>query len=247
MSFAVVLDSSVLYPLPLRDTLLRVAEAELYDPRWSERILAEVARNLIADRRATQEQATRLLDAMRGALDAAAVPEEAIEQLEPAMTNHRDDRQVLAAAVASDAQAIVTLNIKHFPERACAPYAIEPLHPDTFLLDLHGLDPVAVVAAVHRQRPYFNDRPSSSSSCSTGSRTPCRPSPVLWLLGQRLDPRRSPIANTRSPRWACSGLQRPDWNDATTSTCGAGGVSSTSRDRDPWHPTDTGLGGRMFG
>jgi hypothetical protein len=32
MPFAAVLDASVLYPLPLRDTLLRVAEIELYDP-----------------------------------------------------------------------------------------------------------------------------------------------------------------------------------------------------------------------
>lgn len=53
MPFAAILDASVLYPLPLRDTLLRVAEIELYDPYWSERILAEVTRNLILDRRST--------------------------------------------------------------------------------------------------------------------------------------------------------------------------------------------------
>lgn len=53
MPFAAVLDASVLYPLPLRDTLLRVAEIELYDAYWSQRILDEVARNLIADARAS--------------------------------------------------------------------------------------------------------------------------------------------------------------------------------------------------
>ena len=57
MSFTAVLDASVLYPLPLRDTLLRVAEAELYDPCWSEQILDEVARNLTADHRVTEAQA----------------------------------------------------------------------------------------------------------------------------------------------------------------------------------------------
>jgi hypothetical protein len=41
MVFNAVLDASVLYPLPLRDTLLRVAEAGLYEPCWSERILEE--------------------------------------------------------------------------------------------------------------------------------------------------------------------------------------------------------------
>jgi len=48
--FAAVLDASVLYPLPLRDTLLRVAESELFIPYWSEQILSEVTRNLIDDR-----------------------------------------------------------------------------------------------------------------------------------------------------------------------------------------------------
>ncbi len=60
MPFAAVLDASVLYPLPLRDTLLRIAETELYDAHWSQRILDEVVRNLIADGRATETQARRL-------------------------------------------------------------------------------------------------------------------------------------------------------------------------------------------
>jgi hypothetical protein len=71
MLFAVVLDASVLYPLPLRDTLLRVAEIELYAPYWSQRILDEVARNLISDVRASEQQARNLIDAMRDAFDEA--------------------------------------------------------------------------------------------------------------------------------------------------------------------------------
>lgn len=67
MPFAVVLDASVLYPLPLRDTLLRVAETELYDPLWSARILDEVMRNLEDNHRATPEQIRHL----RGAMTAA--------------------------------------------------------------------------------------------------------------------------------------------------------------------------------
>jgi predicted nucleic acid-binding protein len=130
MPFAAVLDANVLYPLPLRDTLLRIAETELYDPYWSERILDEVVRNLVHDGRTTGEQAGRLSAAMRAAFDGAAVPEHAIARLEPAMPNHPNDRHVLAAAVASDAQAIVTLNLKHFVPEACEPFAIEPMHPD---------------------------------------------------------------------------------------------------------------------
>lgn len=151
MPFAAVLDASVLYPLPLRDTLLRIAEIELYDAYWSERILAEVARGLVADGRASDHQARRLTEAMTAAFDGAAVPRAAIDRLEPAMTNDPEDRHVLAAAVASGAQAVVTLNLKDFPIEACEPLAIEPLQPDAFLLDLYALDAPRVYAAVERQ------------------------------------------------------------------------------------------------
>ena len=154
-----MLDASVLYPLPLRDTLLRVAESELYIPYWSEQILEEVTRNLIADGRATPAQARNLTDAMCGAFDSATIPAPAIAQLEPAMTNNPKDRHVLAAAAASDAQAIVTLNLEDFSVDACDPFGIEPLSPDVFLTELYALDEDAVRAAVERQRAALRSPP----------------------------------------------------------------------------------------
>lgn len=67
------------------------------------------------------------------------------------MTNDPKDRHVLAAAVASNSQAVVTLNLKHFPLTACDPFQIEPLHPDVFLLDLYSLDAQEVYEALQRQ------------------------------------------------------------------------------------------------
>lgn len=114
MPAVVVLDACVLYPLPLRDTLLRVARQNLYAVRWSNRILDEVTRNLIEHRRATPEQAAHLMDAMQRAFNDAEIPEASIAALEPMMTNEPSDHHVLAAAVASDAEAIVTLNMRQF-------------------------------------------------------------------------------------------------------------------------------------
>jgi predicted nucleic acid-binding protein len=151
MVFNAVLDASVLYPLPLRDTLLRVAEAGLYEPCWSERILEEATSNLIADGRATTAQAQNMRDAMHGAFDLAAVPTDEIILLEPRMTNDPKDRHVLAAAVAGDAQVVVTLNLRDFPPAACEPFGIQPIHPGTFLLDLYSLRPDAVYEAIERQ------------------------------------------------------------------------------------------------
>jgi len=45
-----VLDANVLYPARLRDLLIRLAIAGLYQARWTERILGECFDNLVADR-----------------------------------------------------------------------------------------------------------------------------------------------------------------------------------------------------
>jgi hypothetical protein len=149
---AVVLDACVLYPLPLRDTLLRVAAQNLYVVRWSDRILDEVARNLIDDRRASSEQAAHLIDAMRRAFPDAEVPEASIAELEPTMSIELSDRHVLAAAVASDdTTAIVTTNVRHFPASACDPLGIDIVHPDVLLCTMYEQAPAPVQEALSGQ------------------------------------------------------------------------------------------------
>lgn len=46
---AAVLDANVLFPMLLRDTLLRVASEGCFRVHWSPRILEEMTRNLISD------------------------------------------------------------------------------------------------------------------------------------------------------------------------------------------------------
>ena len=84
--------------------------------------------------RATEEAARRRVRLMGEAFEAAEVSPAAIAQLEPAMTNDPKDRHVLAAAVASPAQVVVTLNRKDFPDDACEPFGIQARHPDDFLM-----------------------------------------------------------------------------------------------------------------
>jgi hypothetical protein len=45
--FPAFLDTCVLYPAYLADTLLRLAEASAYRPLWSADVLAELRRNVI--------------------------------------------------------------------------------------------------------------------------------------------------------------------------------------------------------
>jgi hypothetical protein len=48
LAFTVLLDANVLYPVYLRDALLRFAQAGIFQVRWSEQILDEMARNVKA-------------------------------------------------------------------------------------------------------------------------------------------------------------------------------------------------------
>ncbi len=150
MVFSAVLDANVLYPFSLRDTLLRLAELELFTPLWSTRILEEMTRNLV-EHQLTGEQAARIEQAMRAAFEEAEVDAGEIERLEPAMTNDEKDRHVLAAAVAADSELIVTFDLDDFPPDSCEPFGVEAIHPDDFLLDLNDLNPEAVPAALEQQ------------------------------------------------------------------------------------------------
>jgi predicted nucleic acid-binding protein len=160
MAFTAVLDACVLYPFSLRDSLLRLAARELYDVRWSQRILDETIRNLV-DQRISEEQAAHLTAEMTRAFPEACVPEEAIAALEGSMTNDAKDRHVLAAAVAGGAEALVTFNLRHFPDSACAPYSVTPLHPDEFLLNLHAIEPRVVTEAITAQASVLHKPPKT--------------------------------------------------------------------------------------
>jgi len=151
MGFQAVLDADVLLPAPLRDTLLRLAEADLCVPRWSERILAEVTKNLVESGRTDRERATRVTATIAGAFPEAMVSKSVVSTLEPVMTNDPKDRHVLAAAVGAGGEVVVTKNLGDFPPAACEPLGIQALSPDSFLVDLYHVDPAAALRALADQ------------------------------------------------------------------------------------------------
>ncbi len=152
--FRVVLDANVLYPFTLRDTLLRAADAGLFQAYWSQQILDETTRNLVADEIVTEEQARRLRDAMSTAFPEALVTDH--EALISGMKNDEKDRHVAAAAVKAGAQVIVTLNLEDFSE---LPAGIEAQHPDEFLCDLFDLDPDLLTEIVRDQAAALKNPP----------------------------------------------------------------------------------------
>lgn len=150
MAFSALLDSCVLFPVSLRDTLLRVAERGVYRPLWSEPILFDLRLNVVERYPdISPERFDSMLEDMREAFEDATVT--GFEPLIDSMTNDVSDRHVLAAAVAGRADVIVTHNVRDFPPTVCDPFGIDVQTPDEFLIHAFHLGPDLIVDVLRRQ------------------------------------------------------------------------------------------------
>lgn len=156
---AAVLDACVLVPIRLATTLLWLAEAGLFQPLWSESILDEVRRNL-PKVGVTPEQASRRIGMMREAFGAEALVD-GFDDLIEHMRCDPKDRHVLAAAVRGGADAVLTFNLKDFPDEVAATHGIEVMHPDLFLGRLLGEHAGAMVDALERETAAFRSPPET--------------------------------------------------------------------------------------
>ncbi|MBI5532601.1 MAG: PIN domain-containing protein [Deltaproteobacteria bacterium] len=161
MAFGVIYDACVLYPAALRDFLLRVARTGIVRARWSEKILDECFKAILRERPdLNPESLERTRRLMREAIPDCIVSGH--ENLIDSLTlPDPDDRHVLAAAIRSGAQTIVTFNLKDFPANALDPFGIEARHPDDFMVDQIGLAPGLVVGALLEQVAALRNPPMS--------------------------------------------------------------------------------------
>lgn len=157
--YTALLDASVLVPITLADTLLRVAERELYRPLWSDRIVAEAADAVLeihAD--LAPDVVAKRFAAMNDTFEDA--PVEGWEIFEATlMLPDPDDRHIVAAAMRGRADAIVTANLRDFPDETLAPLEIAVVHPDDFLLDQLDLAPRVVLDVLREQAAHTRNPP----------------------------------------------------------------------------------------
>jgi predicted nucleic acid-binding protein len=138
--------------MPLMDTLLRLAEEpSLYRPLWSDPILEEVGRTLREKIKLTAQQSAKRIEFMRAHFPEALVP--IPPGLEVGLDGVPDtnDRHVLAAAIRGHANAIVTNNLKHFPEEYLARFDLVVQRPDEFLCHQFHLSPDLVIEKLDAQ------------------------------------------------------------------------------------------------
>jgi predicted nucleic acid-binding protein len=128
-----IYDANVLYPSALRDLLVRIGDARLVQPRWTDEILDETFGSLIQNRPdldPAKLQRTREL--MNSAIRDVLV--EGYEQhIDRVALPDPNDRHVLAAAIQAGASVIVTKNSRDFPQAELSKWGMIAQHPDDFL------------------------------------------------------------------------------------------------------------------
>lgn len=154
-----LLDANVFYPAALRDFMVRLALTGLYRARWTDEIEQEWIRNVLADR--PDLDPTRLERTRR--LIRQAIPDGPIARDDAlvAVLTLPDpaDRHVLAAAIAADADAIVTFNLRDFPTAIMDAHGLVARHPDDFVMDLVDASPDLVVRAAESCRAAMANPP----------------------------------------------------------------------------------------
>ena len=138
-----VLDTCVIYPTVMREMLLGVAALGHFTPLWSARILEEwarAARKLGPQGEAQARAEIALIQAQWPQAERAQAPglERRLWLPDPA------DTHVLATAVASSADVIITANAKDFPKNILAEEGLTRLDPDAFLHGFWRTDPDGV-------------------------------------------------------------------------------------------------------
>ena len=126
-----VIDSCIIFGMPLCDTILRAAEQNLYRIVLSQKILEDATRNMVIKGRLKPDREQYYQQQILNAFADRIV--EAPQNLTELMTNAMSDRHVTATAIASNANYIVTFNLKDFPSTSLVKYDLEAIHPDRFL------------------------------------------------------------------------------------------------------------------
>lgn len=163
----VVYDACVLYPAPLRSLLIYLAQSGLVVPRWTDAIHEEWIRNLIRDKPdISRAKAERVRDLMN-----AAVPDCLVTgyegRIDALQLPDAGDRHVLATAIHSEADTILTFNLSDFPAGELQKHGIAARHPDVWLSELLAASSGSVCSAIKAQRESLRNPPKTAEEMLT--------------------------------------------------------------------------------
>lgn len=136
--FTCVLDTNVIYPIDIRDLLFWFASYDLFTPKWSKHIFREWEN--VMNRKGIPE------DEIKKRLNKAqlAFPDALVDNYEPLINSlelpDEKDRHVLAAAIKTNANIIVTNNLKDFPKEYLVRFGLTAKTADDFITDTIDLN-----------------------------------------------------------------------------------------------------------
>jgi predicted nucleic acid-binding protein len=142
---------------------VELAAMQLYRAKWTDQIHEEWIGSLLKNRTdLTREQLNRTRTLMNEHVPDCLIT--GYEALIPSIQcSDPDDRHVIAAAVKGRCSAIITYNLRHFPEQELERYDIEAQHPDEFINHQFGLDHASVLIAAQRCRARLKHPPLTAS------------------------------------------------------------------------------------
>lgn len=163
MPFIVIYDAQALYPNTQRDLLIRVALHGLVQAKWTEEIVGEM---LTARGRNHPDVPAERLERLHRLIN-ESIPDCLVTGYEDLIEGLKlpdpDDRHVLAAAIRSHAQVIVTQNERDFPQDYLAGFGLETKSPDDFVLDQIGINAKVVFACVQQIADSREQPPQSTA------------------------------------------------------------------------------------
>lgn len=158
--FTEVLDTNVVFPIEIRDLLFWFAFHELFTPKWSKHIFDEWDDVMERKGVSEEERMKRITKANLAFPDAMVNNYESL--IDSLKLPDAKDRHVLAAAIKTNANVIVTNNLKDFPEEYLASFGLCAKGADDFLTDTIDLNPETAVKAfremvLHRRNPDMDE------------------------------------------------------------------------------------------
>lgn len=155
--YTALVDACSLVSVWRRNLLLSLAEAEFFRLRWSQTILDETERALakLHHQRGNSDgdaRARKAIAAMTKAFPEAMVDDFAQLLANPLGLPDPNDEHVIAAAVKTQAQAIVTENISDFPADLLDRLNLEARTADEFIADTIALEEGLAIPAIRNTR-----------------------------------------------------------------------------------------------
>ncbi|WP_239087014.1 PIN domain-containing protein [Catellatospora methionotrophica] len=132
----VIYDANVLYPNTLRDLLIRLARAGVVRARWTDQILDEVTEALRRNRPDIDAAKIRRLRELINAAVRDCLVTDYQDLTDTIDLPDKDDRHVVAAAIAAEAHSIITWNMRDFPADRLAAHGLRAQTPDDFVCAL---------------------------------------------------------------------------------------------------------------